>query len=220
MRVERFVLNEMGTNCYVAAPEDGREAVVIDPSGPMDAVERFLQEHGLIVRAILLTHGHADHLMGLEELRGRTGAPVYVHEADAPMLTDPAKNLSAFMGRPVACRPPENLWRGGETLDTAGLRVRVLHTPGHTPGGVCLDIALQRGELRPKIVFTGDTLFAGSIGRTDFPGGSHETLLASIRRALLPYPDDTVIYPGHEEDSTIGDERRFNPFLQEEGGRK
>lgn len=214
MRVERFVLNELGTNCYVVAPVSGHEAVVIDPAGPMEPVERYLEEHGLTVRAIFQTHGHADHILGLEALREKTGAPVYIHEGDAEMLTDPTKNLSAFMGRPVRCRPAEYLWKGGEILTVAGLRVKVLHTPGHTPGGVCLDIAPEGKEIQPKIVFTGDTLFAGSIGRTDFPGGDYEQLIESIRTQLLPFPDDTVIFPGHEGDSTIGDERKLNPFIQ------
>jgi hydroxyacylglutathione hydrolase len=214
MRIGRFVLNHFGTNTYVVAAKSGGPALVIDPGGPgLDEVYRYLENNGLHVACIVNTHGHADHILGLEPLRRKTGAPLWIHRLDAEMLTSPEKNLSRWMGDGIVCRPAERLLEDGEELEVAGLWIKVLHTPGHTPGSICLDVAPVGEEIDPPVLFTGDTLFRRSVGRTDFPGGDSQQLLASIEKKLLPYPDATVIYPGHEEMSTIGEERAANPFL-------
>ncbi|HEY3368044.1 MAG TPA: MBL fold metallo-hydrolase [Symbiobacteriaceae bacterium] len=200
-------LGDFATNCYIVACPQTNACAVIDPGVPDPWVKRTLADHGLKPVAIILTHGHLDHIGGVAWVREFTGAPVLVHTADAPMLTDPVRNGSAAFGGLVTAPPPDRLLADGETITVGKLELQVLHTPGHTPGGICLYIR-DGGHL-----ITGDTLFAGSIGRTDLPGGSFETLIRSIREKLLTLPDETTVYPGHGPATSIGDERAYNPFL-------
>jgi glyoxylase-like metal-dependent hydrolase (beta-lactamase superfamily II) len=201
MRVRRLVLGPLETNCFLVDDAAGGDVLVIDPAAELGEITSQLA--GATVAAIVLTHGHGDHLAAAEELRAETGALLVMHSADVEAAADPSANLSVFVGAPVSVATPERVLAGGDEVAAGGLRLRVIHTPGHTPGGICL---LGGGHL-----FSGDTLFAGSVGRTDLPGGDGRVLARSLS-ALAALPDDTVVHPGHGPDTTIGAERRRNPF--------
>jgi glyoxylase-like metal-dependent hydrolase (beta-lactamase superfamily II) len=205
------------TNCWVVAPAAGEECVVIDPGhgadGPLDDV---LAEHRLKPVAVLLSHGHVDHVWSVVPVCGAKGVPALIHPADRPMLTNPGVAIGMPAGTPILGRldwsEPDDVReiRDGEQLELAGLSLRVDLTPGHTPGSVTFTGA-DAGSTAE--FFSGDLLFAGSIGRTDFPGGSWEQMQDSLRRVPLTLPDETVVRPGHGPDTTIGRERATNPFL-------
>ncbi|MCC6661280.1 MAG: MBL fold metallo-hydrolase [Phycisphaerales bacterium] len=210
--VEAFPLGPFETNCYLVY-RSGREAAgsacwVVDAGYEPGALVERVRELRLSPRALILTHTHADHIAGVDEVRDVLGVPVWVHEAEASWLTDPMLNLSAAVGLPVTARPAERSLCDGEALDLAGAAWRVLHTPGHSPGG----ISLYQPESR--LVLAGDALFSGSVGRTDFPGSDPSTLAQSIRLRLYTLPDDTTVYPGHGPETTIGVEKRSNPFVR------
>ncbi|MEW8979617.1 MAG: MBL fold metallo-hydrolase [Symbiobacterium sp.] len=205
MRIWFRELGDFASNCYVVAcPETGK-ALVIDPGYPDPWIRRCVEENGLTVAQIVLTHGHLDHIGGVGWVKEWSGAPVCVHAADAPFLTDPFMNGSAYFGRHVTAPAPDRLLRDGDRVEAGSLSLEVIHTPGHSPGGICLHA--------PGHLFAGDTLFAGSIGRTDLYGGDFETLLRSIATRLLTLPPETVVYPGHGPTTTIGEEKEYNPFL-------
>jgi glyoxylase-like metal-dependent hydrolase (beta-lactamase superfamily II) len=184
---------------------------VIDVGFEPEPLLNFIQEHRLKTEAVMLTHAHADHIGGLEELRRRLDRPsVWIHPAEAEHLGDPWRNLSAFMGSEVTAQPAEASLGDGQSLSLGPLSFEIRHTPGHSPGG----ISLYQAESRLALV--GDTLFAGGIGRSDFPESDPATLQASIRQRLLSLPDEVTVYPGHGPPTTIGRERQSNPFLQAE----
>ena len=194
------------SNCYLIFDRLTGEGAVVDPSSDLDAVMVAAGRVGASVTKILLTHGHFDHILNLKPLRETTGAPVYVHADDAACLTDARRSLFlSFLGRNVTFLPAEHLLRDGDTVAVGSETVTVLHTPGHTSGSVVYAFG---GAL-----LTGDTLFAGSVGRTDLLGGDSDALERSLCR-LMELPDDTVIYPGHGGRSTIGHEKSTNPFLR------
>jgi hydroxyacylglutathione hydrolase len=205
MFVNKLEVGNLATNCYIIGDVDNKKAVVIDPGGDADKILDVIKKHGFHVEFIILTHGHGDHIGGLEKVREATGAKVAVHKKDAPMLHSATANLSKFIGSGVELTTADIYLNGGESFTVGGLKLQIIHTPGHTPGGISIKI--------DNVIFTGDTLFAGSIGRTDFPGGSYKQLLDSIKKKLLNEPDDTKIFPGHGPESAIGEEKRFNPFL-------
>ncbi|MBO2518261.1 MULTISPECIES: MBL fold metallo-hydrolase [Limnochorda] len=209
---ERLVVGPIEANCYLLYDRPGGEAMVIDPGADGHRILEALTAKELQVKAILLTHTHFDHIGALEPVHQATGAPILVHEAEAGWLGDPTLNLSAglegLLSEPIRGPHPHRTLVGGEVLTLAGQAIRVLPTPGHTPGGLSYWLP-DAGW-----VFTGDALFKQSIGRTDLPGGNLTQLLEGIRRSLLTLPDETVILPGHGPESTIGEERRANPFLQ------
>jgi glyoxylase-like metal-dependent hydrolase (beta-lactamase superfamily II) len=180
--------------------------MIIDPGDEAREILKSVEDLGLDIKVIVLTHGHLDHIGALKEVAEATGAEVAIHRSDAEPLQGQYHSLGAMFGLayPVPS-PPERLLEEGDTLDIGELRFSVLYTPGHTLGGICL--------LGEGVVFTGDTLFNSGIGRTDLPGGSYTELMNSIHDKLLALPDDTVVYPGHGPGSTIGAERRANPFL-------
>jgi len=198
--------------CYIVAPDDGSDAAVIDPGGDADLIMARLRNRKLVPGLVLLTHGHIDHIEAVAALKKEfPDAQLCVHEADAPMLRDARAALASFVGLPFEPCEADRLLADGDTLTLGPHTIDVMHTPGHTSGGICFLIRLPD---EPDIVFSGDTLFAGGIGRTDFPGGSYQQLLDSIRDRLLSLPDETRVYPGHGEPTTIDVERRTNPFLR------
>lgn len=209
MFIKSLTVGLLGTNCYIVACEKSSEAIVIDPGFTEDELASFIQtinHQGLKIKFIVNTHGHVDHICGNERLKKVTGAKIAIHEKDADMLTDPSTNLSGALGLKEISPPTDVLLIDGDTLEFGSLKLRVLHTPGHTRGSICLHDSSNR------VVFTGDTLFAGSIGRTDLPGASFKDIMRSIRDKLMVLPDETVVYPGHGEATTIGKERVENPF--------
>lgn len=203
MKVKCLVVGAFQENCYLAC--QGNHAIVIDPGDDPTGIIEEIQKNHLILDAIVCTHAHLDHVGAVEKLMDATGAPFCLHEADATMLhTVPTQAL--MFGLSAAQPPkPTRLLKEGDVITADSLTLEVIHTPGHTPGGICL-----KGE---GVIFTGDTLFAGSIGRTDLPGGNHQQIIQSIKEKLMPLDDATIVYPGHGAESTIGNERRNNPFL-------
>lgn len=216
--VAGFPAGAFQTNCYVVAPAAGEACVIVDPGqDAVDPLQAALTEHRLTPVAVLLTHGHFDHTFSVQPVCDSSDIPAWIHPEDRELLADPMKGISresaAFFGGRLELREPREvreLTDRGE-LELAGMRLRVDHTPGHTPGSVVFTTDTEDGT---EVILAGDTLFAGSIGRTDLPGGSHERLLESIRERLLGRPDTAVVLPGHGQTTTIGRERAANPFLR------
>jgi glyoxylase-like metal-dependent hydrolase (beta-lactamase superfamily II) len=198
-------------NGFVIGCEDTREGVIIDPGDEVDQLLEAAARHRLSIQSILLTHAHLDHVTGVGKAKKALGVSVWLHEADN-FLYEQVVQQGMMFGLRVDPQPPvDRFYEGEGPLRFGHYSARVLHTPGHCPGGVCL--AVNRDGEQKATLFVGDTLFAGSIGRTDLPGGDLDTLLRSIRGVLFGFPDDTVVWSGHGEQTTIGRERRTNPFL-------
>ncbi|MCX8126822.1 MAG: MBL fold metallo-hydrolase [Dehalococcoidia bacterium] len=204
MRIIALEVGPFFSNCYVVGQDHSNEGIVIDAGAEPGEIMVAIKKMRLMVRYIIATHGHMDHVGAVSELKKATGALFAIHESDAVYLS----RRGFLFGGIGGAVQPDILLHGGETISAGSLSFRVLHTPGHSPGGICLV-----GE---GVVFTGDTLFRGSIGRYDFPGASGRQLLDSIRTELLSLPDDTVVYPGHGPMTTIGEERKNNPFLADD----
>ncbi|MBR6308076.1 MAG: MBL fold metallo-hydrolase [Lachnospiraceae bacterium] len=206
IKIGRIPLGSMGTNCYFVYREDVKDAIVFDPGDNGEALYDKLKDNGITVKAIFLTHGHFDHIYGVKALKEKSGAKVYACKDELDLLRDPELNVSAMMGRLVTVEPDE-LFKDGDTYDLCDMTFQVIATPGHTAGGACFYFK------EAGILVVGDTLFEGSVGRTDFPTGSMKTLVDSINKKLMELPDNTRVYPGHGGTTTIGDERQNNPFL-------
>lgn len=226
MLITGFPAQAFGTNCYVVAAGPGEQCVVVDPGiGVLDQLDQVLAEHRLHPAAVLLTHGHLDHTFSVAPVCGTRGITAYVHPGDREMLADPAKGLSAdltamFGGRLPYTEPDDVAeLTDGATLTLAGLEITVDHAPGHTGGSVLFRLPGAGSPWEAEqVCLSGDVLFAGSIGRTDLPGGSMPTMMTSLRDKVLPLADDTVVLPGHGPATTIGRERVSNPYLQEAAG--
>lgn len=206
LRIEQYVVGSVSTNCYFAINDDTKEVLIIDPGASAPQLAQKVQDGDLKPVAILLTHGHFDHASAAEELAGLLQVKIYAHEAERETLETPGLNLSGWEGRADVYHVDEYLADEAE-LPLAGFTIRVLHTPGHTVGGCCYYFA-EQGTL-----FSGDTLFCTSIGRTDFPKGSASQLIRAIHEKLMILPDETAVYTGHGEMTSIGTEREYNPFL-------
>ena len=212
MIVETRAVPPFQKNGYVVACETTREAVVIDPGDEIDSLLHVVEGQSLHVRSILLTHAHVDHVTGVPRARRALQAPVYLHRDDQ-FLYDAAPQQAAFFGLQCDALPPiDRYYDPAESLSFGEYEIGVHHTPGHCPGGVCL--AIGRQGTHKEDLFVGDTLFAGSIGRTDLPGGDHPTLIRSITQVLFAFGDGARVYSGHGPQTTIGHERRTNPFLR------
>lgn len=221
MLITGFPAAAFGTNCYVVAPGPGEEALVVDPGiEVVDRLDAVLREHRLQPVAVLLTHGHLDHTFSVTPVCGSRGIPAYLHPGDDHMLADPLSGLSPetsaiFAGRLEWTEPDDvKPLADGEVLTLAGLEVTVDHAPGHTPGSVAFRLPEDIGAQHSQVILTGDLLFAGSIGRTDLPGGDPAAMMASLARTVLPLADDVVVLPGHGDRTTVGRERADNPFLR------
>jgi len=206
MKLKTIVVGPVGTNCYILS-NDTKDCVIVDPGEDAGRIIAYVNSEELHVSGILLTHGHFDHITAVNELRDVFGCLVYAGSDEQKMLEDSALNSCGFgMGAPVVIKNV-NYLSDGEDVFLAGFSIKTLFTPGHTPGGVCYYIEKE------KLLFSGDTLFCMSVGRTDFPGGSSSTLIKSIKDKLLPLPDDTKVYTGHGESTDIGFEKHNNYFL-------
>ena len=210
MKIDRLVLGEYETNCYVLRNSDAAEdCLVVDAGLNASELIDFLKEHKLNPVALILTHGHIDHIAGVAMLREQfPQIKVYIHKLDSRMLTEPQTNLSAMSGAAFSTEPEDSSLEEHSVIEQAGIKLLVLHTPGHTPGGISL-YSKDDG-----IAFVGDTLFAGSIGRTDFPNGSMSQLLNSVKDKLFNLPDGTKVYPGHGPITTVANEKAHNPFFR------
>lgn len=205
MIIKELAVGPLMANCFIAGCEDTKEAVVIDPGGEADRILLSLAESELKVKYIINTHGHFDHVSANGKMKEATGADLLIHPLDAPMLGMLSSNAAVF-GISVANSPScDRTIEEGETVSFGNFTLNVIHTPGHTPGGISL--------YSDGIIFVGDTLFAGSIGRTDFPGGDFDTLIASIKTKLFKLEDDVRVLSGHGPETSIGREKRFNPFV-------
>ena len=212
MIVESQAVGPFFKNGFVVGCEETKEAVLIDPGDEAASLLAFAERGGLAIRHILLTHAHVDHVTGVAAAKRALGVPVYLHRDDL-FLYERAVEMGAMFGLQVEPQPPIDVfYTPGQVIAFGTYEVRVLHTPGHCPGGVCLQVG-KKGTAGTEL-FVGDTLFAGSIGRTDLPGGDHATLIAAIRNVLFPLGDEAVVHSGHGPDTTIGHERRTNPFLR------
>lgn len=210
MKIDTFMLGAYETNCYILREsETAKDCLIIDVGLEPGRFIDFFRSEKLNPVAIVLTHGHIDHIAGVTVLRTEfPDIKVYVHKLDADMLTEAHRNLSAMLGAAFSTEPADLIIEEKSVIEDAGIKLEVLHTPGHTPGGVCL---YSKDE---GVVFTDDALFADSVGRTDFPGGSMAQLVKGIKEKLLILPDDTIVYPGHGPATTIGREKADNQFLQ------
>lgn len=205
MEIITLIVGELETNCYIIGDIDKNEWAVIDPGADSEKILKIIKERNAKVKFIINTHGHPDHTGANNEIKEHTGAPIYIHRADATFLSTLFTRLGQLSGIKGSLSRPDNFLEEGEELSLGDIRLKIIHTPGHTRGGICL--------LCDSVLFSGDTLFAGSIGRTDLPGGSLSALVRSIREKLFSLPDEVVIYPGHGSSTTLGEEKKSNPFL-------
>lgn len=205
-KIDSRILGMVGTNCYLLCNMDIKECVLIDPADSQDEISRMIDESGCSLKGILLTHGHFDHIMAADAVRDKYGVKVYASCDEKNTLEQPHINLGGAYGLKLSVKA--DVWhKDGEILKLAGFDIEALHTPGHTEGGSCYYIR----EI--GVIFSGDTLFCGSVGRTDFPGGSMSEIVRSIKEKVMVLPDDTKVYPGHGEGTSVGYERENNPFL-------
>ncbi len=206
MIFEAMTVGSYLSNCYIVGSDETKEAAIIDPGAQFEKIDNKLKELGLTPKIIILTHAHGDHIGAVKNFIEMYSTKVYIHEDDTEMLKDPEKNFSkGITGKSISITPDVEL-KDGDIIELGGLKLEIIHTPGHTRGGICIKVE--------NIMMTGDTLFNRSIGRTDFPGGSFDDIITSIREKIFKYDDETIVYPGHNSPSTIKSEKMCNPFLR------
>lgn len=205
MFMQRIPAGVLSANCYVIACEATNEAAVIDPGGDAEQIAAVIENNDFQLKYILLTHGHGDHIGGVKELQALLPAPVYIHKGDLTMIRDKHKNYSSSMGAGIELDTSHFL-EDGDKLPLGKLTLEIIHTPGHSKGGVCIKV--------DEVVFTGDTLFSNSVGRTDLYGGDHEQLITSIKEKLMVLSDEVTVFPGHGPATRIGIERLTNPYIK------
>ena len=206
IEIKSMTLGMVATKCYLIINKETKEALLIDPADNALRISNVIEENAYTLKAILLTHGHFDHIMALNELKKRYNVPVYAHEEEEDVLKQSSLNMSGMIGQ-IYTTQADIYVKDGEHLKLAGLDIIVLHTPGHTKGGVCYYLPEE------KVLMSGDTLFHCSIGRTDFPTGSMSQLVRSVKEQLFVLPDDVQVYPGHDSVTSIGYEKQYNPFF-------
>ena len=208
MMLKTLVVGPFQVNCYIYWDETSADAVVIDPGAEEDRIMGEIDRAGIKLKAILLTHGHGDHIAAVSAVKEHFNVPLLIGRGEEKLLANPSANVSALFDNPIVAPPADELLDDEQLVTFGGVSLGVLKTPGHSPGGVCY---LHEPD---GILFCGDTLFYGSVGRTDFPGCSHETLIASINNKIMKLPDSVICYPGHGPQTTVGAERVNNPFLR------
>lgn len=206
MVLDRITAGIYATNCYIIGCENTGQGVVVDPGGDAERIMQAVAKNGLDIKYIILTHGHFDHIGALKGIKDRTNAKIAIQAGDAHMLQGPGKSLAALVGSSAGTVSPDVLLKDGDRIKVGNIEMEIIHTPGHTPGGICIKIG-------DGVLISGDTLFAGSVGRTDLPGGDFDKLMHSIKTKLVTLPDDTKVYPGHGVATTIAREKEKNPFL-------
>ncbi len=206
MKIKRFALGTLWTNCYLVWNSDG-DGFVVDPGGPAEEVENFIRENDIHLHWIILTHGHSDHIGGIPDLKNISENGVAVHYEDAEALSNANKNLSAMLGSTIELSAPDKELKDNDVIKVGTMTIKVIHTPGHTRGGICLFVT----DADEQFLISGDTLFARSIGRSDLPGGDEDTLIESLQK-LDGFPDKLRVFPGHGPETTIGAEKMYNPY--------
>lgn len=214
MRIEKFSVGPLEACCYVVSNEDTGEVVIIDPGGDHERIVTYIRENNLTPKLLINTHGHGDHIGSNKEIKETfPGVKIAIHYEDADCLTHPSKNLSFLGGFLLKSPPADIVLKEGDKVGVEGVEFEVIHTPGHTPGSICL-LSRPTGENGRPVLFSGDSLFQGGIGRTDLPGGDFAALIKSLKDKILTLDGETVVYPGHGPLTTVGEERANNPFLQ------
>ena len=206
IEIKMMVLGPVQTNCFFLINEDTKELLIIDPADRAQGIIDWIQSEGLKPVAILLTHGHFDHIMAVKEVKEKYQIPVYACMQEEVMLAEPTINMTAVYGSACSIKP-DVLLDDGQIFEAAGFSIQMFHTPGHTKGSCCYYIKDE------GVLFSGDTLFCGSVGRTDFPGGSSAEIVRSLHKLVDTLPEDTEVFPGHDASTTIGYEKRYNPFV-------
>lgn len=206
MKIKKFTLSDFQSNCYLVACEDTKEAIIVDPGEYKKEISDAINEENYILRNIIFTHGHGDHIAGAEKLKEEFGASIMAHECEVEMIKDPRMNMSSMMSCNDVSLDVDRQLKDGDTIDFANTKIEVIHTPGHSKGGICLKIN--------EHLFTGDTLFPGSIGRTDFLGGDYDEIISSIKGRLMTMSGSTKVHPGHGNSSSIAKEKLMNPFVR------
>jgi len=207
MKIEQLTLGAFQTHFYIVIDEENQHCVLVDPGDGADQILEFLDTKKLIPDFIINTHGHCDHIMGINALMDKyPNLLFYIHENEMEHLQNPEINLSVMLGEKYTAKNPTHFIKDGDEVAFGSSKFRIIYTPGHTPGGCCL-------LLDEKHMFSGDTLFQGSVGRTDFPLSNTDQLVQSIKEKIFPLNDDIIVYPGHGPNTTIGDEKKLNPFL-------
>lgn len=206
LELQNLVLGSVGTNVYFLKNKETAEMLIVDPADSPDRIEQKIEEMGGKPVGILLTHGHFDHILAAEDIRKKYNIPIYATVYERKHLNNPAFNLSGFSGKSCSLCVDEEM-EDLEFLELAGFEIQVFHTPGHTPGSCCYYLKEE------NVLISGDTLFCGSVGRTDFPGGNAQEIVNSLHRLLEELPEETKVYPGHDTTTTIGYEKRYNPFV-------